>query len=526
MQNPDEHSTGPDLPAGNADHVPPAAGSGADTNTTMLRRIKAILFKRTDKADLSRPDFPVDLGTPAGQPTPVPWSDAVPLEATAPFVTGIPTRAEDEQTPEMATTPAFEDQEHVPSPEDKDATTDPDQEVPSSAGELVETLPEEVPTEDAEAEASADFFVDDDGAQSAEPAATSGDTLANEDADETAAETAEESEEVTAEESGVTTAVEAVELAEATPEPAAATAPTPMILGPSHPLGPPPPPPGGTHPQTEATTGAAPATAPAGQPVIGVIAEEQPEEANANLPRTAPWVETLRLKAVGLGQWSDDLVTKVRQRVEVADQGKKAVDPTRRALTFAAVLAVVGLILSVWTLTRPVPTKVAGSAASPAPSISKPANPKPPPSPATTGAPKILATAVLDPFGDNKEHPEQEHAMSDGDPESKWSSRYFRDSKFGMKPGIGVAITLVNPAQLSEVLINTPCVGGQWELRNTSPDDPNGGTVLASGTFAQPDTTIKLTSPVSTSVVVLWITELPRDKEQKNRIQISEITVR
>lgn len=142
-----------------------------------------------------------------------------------------------------------------------------------------------------------------------------------------------------------------------------------------------------------------------------------------------------------------------------------------------------------------------------------------------TVTPEIAAVNSLDPEGDNNEHPEMVDSMIDDNPDTYWMSRYYSIPTFGNKKGIGVAITLKEKAKVHSVSVKAVGKGGKAELRATSSDKPTEGPVLADGSFGA-STTFKLKKPVVTDSLVLWITELPTDDDGKNRIKISEISVK
>ena len=68
--------------------------------------------------------------------------------------------------------------------------------------------------------------------------------------------------------------------------------------------------------------------------------------------------------------------------------------------------------------------------------------------------------------------------------------------------------------------------GGHVQIRATSPDDPEGGTLLAEGEFTQGTTTFNFQKPTETSTVVLLVTRLPKSSDGENKLTITEITLR
>ncbi|HMO10805.1 MAG TPA: hypothetical protein PKB06_04735, partial [Actinotalea sp.] len=149
-----------------------------------------------------------------------------------------------------------------------------------------------------------------------------------------------------------------------------------------------------------------------------------------------------------------------------------------------------------------------------------------PEQPAAT-APVITGALQIDPppTGDNNEHPELVGAAIDGDPSTRWYSRTYASPTYGMKPGIGFAVTLQEPAVVSTVTVQTTVTGGSVEIRLTDPATPTEGEVLAAGPLSSPTTEFVLTQPTEGAAVVLWFTALPQTSDGRNRVEISDIQV-
>ena len=113
----------------------------------------------------------------------------------------------------------------------------------------------------------------------------------------------------------------------------------------------------------------------------------------------------------------------------------------------------------------------------------------------------------------------------DGDPGTEWYSRFYNSSTMDSKKGIGVAVTLASPARVSAIELQGTGSGGHVQIRATSPEDPQGGTLLAEGAFTQGTTTFEFT-PTETGSIVVWVTEMPRASDGLNKATISEITLR
>lgn len=146
--------------------------------------------------------------------------------------------------------------------------------------------------------------------------------------------------------------------------------------------------------------------------------------------------------------------------------------------------------------------------------------------PAGTSAPVISSGQSLDPppDGDDNEHPELVQLAIDGDPSTAWYSRTYVNPNYGMKPGIGYAINLAEPATVTTVTLHVNGSGGQVELRATDPSTPTGGEVLASGPLSA-TTVLTLSAPTQTQHLVLWFTALPQAADGGNRVELTEVEV-
>jgi len=146
--------------------------------------------------------------------------------------------------------------------------------------------------------------------------------------------------------------------------------------------------------------------------------------------------------------------------------------------------------------------------------------------PAASGPPVIAGAQMVDPppGGDNNEHPELVDRAIDGDPTTSWITRTYASPTFGMKPGVGYAVTLAQPATVTSVRLQVNGLGGMVEIRATDPATPTEGPVLATGSL-QPDTVFTLSEPTTTQHIVLWFTVLPQTPDGKNRVELLEVSV-
>ena len=216
-------------------------------------------------------------------------------------------------------------------------------------------------------------------------------------------------------------------------------------------------------------------------------------------------------------------------------------DPTRLVLLIAALAVLIGLGLAFKAFTAPgrhpsagvKPPAVSTAPSAPAPSSAtgsssatpSTASSRPPAGPA--GSPIALSGAQsLDPppAGDNNEHPDEAGRAIDGNLATFWRSRTYKNPKMPGRPGIGFAVTLAQPGNVTTVTLHVNGTGGNVEIRATDPSTPMTGAVLAQGAFG-PDVTFTFAQPVQAQSIVLWITELPQTADGSNRIELAEVQV-
>lgn len=206
-------------------------------------------------------------------------------------------------------------------------------------------------------------------------------------------------------------------------------------------------------------------------------------------------------------------------------------DPTRLVLGIVALALVVGLVWAIVTLFRPAG---GGSAGGPVPSVSSSASAAAPSGePSATSAapappavvPRIASITSVDPAGPPGDHPEAVQKAIDGDPGTFWYSMTYKRPDFsGLKPGLGLVLSLQRPAPVSTVTLHVNGTGGGVEVRAPDAATPGEGTVLASGTLS-PDTVLTLAEPTPLSSVVVWFTALPQTADGSNRIELTEVSV-
>jgi len=216
---------------------------------------------------------------------------------------------------------------------------------------------------------------------------------------------------------------------------------------------------------------------------------------------------------------------------------KPPFNPTPWVLGVVAITVIIAVVLAFQTLSAPLTPREPAATPPPAPvepteSATESAEPEEPEesededeSDSKEPLTPVYIDSVeeVDPDGDGQ-HPEQQHLAIDGDSDTYWNSQWFVDPAIPGRSGIGLAVTLEETSEISQVRVNIDGEGGQIEIRDTDNEDPGGGDLLADGA-ADGDTVFEFDS-VELDTFVIWVTELPVDSQGNNRISIAEISVK
>ena len=207
-------------------------------------------------------------------------------------------------------------------------------------------------------------------------------------------------------------------------------------------------------------------------------------------------------------------------------------NPTPFVIALMAALVIFALVLAVNSLREagssftPQDTTTAPDPASEAPpteTTAPPAVTEQPAAPAVV--PQIASVQSLDPSTGGGENPDLAPRAIDGDPSTTWNSLRYNNPTYGMKPGLGFAVVLAEPATVTTVTIDVLGSGGLVQIRSTDPSTPDQGDVLAEGPMGH-SVTYTLSAPTQTQTLVLWFPQLPvADSDGRNRIELAEITV-
>lgn len=123
------------------------------------------------------------------------------------------------------------------------------------------------------------------------------------------------------------------------------------------------------------------------------------------------------------------------------------------------------------------------------------------------------------------ENPELAPLANDGRPETSWRTATMRSQTLQFGRGYGLMLELGDtPVKVRKVQVSSPAKGGVLELRETTSEDPAGGTLLGSKPF-EDTITFELDPSIETKQLLLWCTNLPTAPGGGFRAVISEVKV-
>ncbi|MBV8160218.1 MAG: serine/threonine protein kinase [Acidimicrobiia bacterium] len=130
-----------------------------------------------------------------------------------------------------------------------------------------------------------------------------------------------------------------------------------------------------------------------------------------------------------------------------------------------------------------------------------------------TTAPAAVIRVVahsFDPFGDNQEHDADLPKLTDGDPNSVWTTEHYPNGLAGLKPGVGFYLVLDHPQRLGQLQIVSPTRGWNTSIYVAPAARAQlnqWGTPVGSRVIDATTTTFDLHGRVGGAVLV-WITDL------------------
>jgi hypothetical protein len=158
-----------------------------------------------------------------------------------------------------------------------------------------------------------------------------------------------------------------------------------------------------------------------------------------------------------------------------------------------------------------------------------------PPTTATPPPAAVTAVGEFDPppGGDGRENPDQLGFLTDGRPDTAWSTVCYTDRNLAPKPGVGLLFQLSASAAGHSLVVSSPTTGG-WNAdvyvsNTTHPTLDGWGSPVTSTHDAQPGDTRFDLGPADGRYVLLFITSLGQSVPPCQRpwqLQISEIAVR
>lgn len=205
----------------------------------------------------------------------------------------------------------------------------------------------------------------------------------------------------------------------------------------------------------------------------------------------------------------------------------RSFNPTVPAMIIGVIIMIIGVVFSVNVLKGPSPSGITDAlglgSQSEQSGQSGEAEAEAEPAP-STATPVIAGVDVLSWSDDGGDHPELAGALTDGDPDSLWYSRYYEINDFAADGTISILLKLAEKAPVKSVTINVIGGGGQVTITNAEGDNPRGGEVLTTAEVSG-DTVITLPKPVELSAVGINFTALPTDDEGLFRAKVTSVSV-
>jgi hypothetical protein len=278
---------------------------------------------------------------------------------------------------------------------------------------------------------------------------------------------------------------------------------------------------------TPPTIPPAAATPPAAAPAAAAPAAVSPAPAQptAAFPPAVPPTQATQTPADAPAPWELPFDGDAPRR----KSDRRRLDPTRWVLGLVAIGVVVVVVIAIGNVLAPWRDSASDTATTPAPAATQPAG-QPTEgagaeAPAAAVPPQIAAINSVDPSDGDGEHEELIGRITDGDPATAWYTHtYNRPDYAGFKDGVGLVITLAQPATVTSITLDVNGSGGNVEVRSTDAANPTVGDVLASGPM-NGQTVLTLAQPTETQSIVLWFTSLSQTADGANRIEISGLTV-
>lgn len=217
---------------------------------------------------------------------------------------------------------------------------------------------------------------------------------------------------------------------------------------------------------------------------------------------------------------TDDDITGNDVKIKSDSSAGKRVNPFAFFSILLSIILVVGLIVSVMVLIKPLGQKdgqelrahYASQAKTPT-HIDK------------SGAVPIEKVEIIS--NDVDQNSNQAKFLFDGDVKTAWTSKSYRTpnlEKLDLKP-IGFRIELKKPTKLKNLEIYSSAAGGKFQVYLDAPATVPDGTPVKEGSFKSPLTVVDLDGNTEVSSVVVIIRNLPVDHSSRTRAYINEVVL-
>jgi hypothetical protein len=207
-------------------------------------------------------------------------------------------------------------------------------------------------------------------------------------------------------------------------------------------------------------------------------------------------------------------------------------NPTKWSIALATIAVGVGGFYAWTTLSEPIDDSLFSSLpGGDAPESTEPPifeeTPTPTPTPVAPGAPIITGVEVFSQANDGLDHPELAGALTDGDPNSLWYSRYYDWNEFAEDNTIALLVTFSEKSRATEIVLDFVGGSGDGEIAVKVPEDgnPRAGKVLVTAPVTE-HTVIKLPKDTDVSALGINFVKLPLDDEGIPRAKVTSLTIK
>ncbi|MEI7439254.1 MAG: hypothetical protein WCK20_06275 [Thermoleophilia bacterium] len=130
---------------------------------------------------------------------------------------------------------------------------------------------------------------------------------------------------------------------------------------------------------------------------------------------------------------------------------------------------------------------------------------------------RIVGITPLDPAGDRQENNQDAHFAIDRSLSTGWSTEIYKKSTLGNKGGVGLALRLVMPSRVTQLVLRTAPVGATialYAVRGTEPTTaPRGWITLTEPvTLHRSRAVLRIRHRAPVTTVLVWISGLPAER--------------